>query len=58
VQRAAMKTWQGEVPLQENLAAEPDIAAVLSRDEIDQLCSLDIHFQHVDTTFQKLGLAS
>ena len=40
VQRAAMKTWQGEVSLQENLAAEPDVAAVLSRAEIDTLCSL------------------
>jgi adenylosuccinate lyase len=56
VQRAAMKTWQGEVPLQENLAAEPDIAAVLSRGEIDALCSLERHFTHVDATFQKLGL--
>ncbi|HEV7866070.1 MAG TPA: adenylosuccinate lyase [Chthoniobacteraceae bacterium] len=56
VQRAAMKTWQGEVPLQENLAAEPDIAAVLTRGEIDALCSLERHFTHVDATFQKLGL--
>ena len=56
VQRAAMKTWQGEVSLQENLAAEPDVAAVLSRAEIDALCSLDIHFAHVDATFRKLGL--
>jgi adenylosuccinate lyase len=58
VQRAAMKTWQGEVSLQENLAAEPDVAAVLSRAEIDKLCSLDIHFAHVDATFRKLGLES
>ncbi len=57
VQRAAMKTWQGNVSLQENLAAEPDVAAVLSREEIDELCSLDIHFAHVDETFRKLGLA-
>jgi adenylosuccinate lyase len=56
VQRAAMKTWQGDISLQENLAAEPKVAAVLSRDEIDHLCSLDIHFAHVDETFRKLGL--
>jgi adenylosuccinate lyase len=56
VQRAAMKTWQGEVSLQENLASEPDVAAVLSRAEIDALCALDIHFAHVDATFHKLGL--
>jgi adenylosuccinate lyase len=57
VQRAAMKTWQGSVSLQENLAAEPEISAVLSGEEIDKLCSLEIHFSHVDSTFQKLGLA-
>ena len=56
VQRAAMKTWQGEVSLQENLAAEADIAAVISRDEIDRLCSLEIHFAHIDETFRRLGL--
>src|SRR5205085_3859377 len=56
VQRAAMKTWQGNVSLQENLAAEPGVAALLSRSEIDALCSLDIHFAHVDETFRKLGL--
>lgn len=56
VQRAAMKTWQGKVSLQENLAAEPEIAQHLTRAEIDQLCSTDIHFAHVDETFRKLGL--
>ena len=52
-----MKTWEGNLLLQENLAAEPEVASHLSRTEIDHLCSLDIHFQHVDATFEKLGLA-
>jgi adenylosuccinate lyase len=56
VQRAAMRTWQGEVSLQDNLAAEEDVARVLSREEIARLCSLEIHFQHVDSTFARLGL--
>ena len=56
VQRAAMKTWQGEATLQENLAAEPAITALISPTEIDQLCSLDNHFRHIDETFRKLGL--
>ena len=56
VQRAAMQTWQGEVSLQENLAAEPAVAACLTRAEIDRLCSLDIHFAHIDETFRRLGL--
>jgi adenylosuccinate lyase len=56
VQRAAMKTWQGAQSLQENLAAEPEIAAVLDRAEIDALCAMEIHFRHIDATFEKLGL--
>ena len=56
VQRAAMKTWEGERPLQENLALEPAITEHLTKEDIARLCSLDIHFQHVDRTFRKLGL--
>jgi len=56
VQRAAMKTWQGEATLQENLAAEPAISTLISPTEINQLCSLDNHFRHIDETFRKLGL--
>jgi adenylosuccinate lyase len=56
VQRAAMKTWKGEGTLVENAKREPEIAARLSPEEIDRLCSLDIHFKHVDATFKALGL--
>jgi adenylosuccinate lyase len=56
VQRAAMKTWMGEGTFAENVKAEPEIAAKLSPADIDRLCSLDIHFQHVDETFKALGL--
>lgn len=56
VQRAAMKTWQGEVSLQDNLAAESEVAALLQLGEIQRLCSLEIHFAHVDDTFKRLGL--
>ena len=56
VQRAAMKTWAGDKPFQEYLREEPEIAARLTETEIDALCSLDIHFRHVDDTFAKLGL--
>ncbi len=56
VQRAAMKTWQGEGTFAENVKREPEIAAKLSAKEIDRLCSLDIHFRHVDETFNALGL--
>ena len=56
VQRAAMKTWRGEEPLAENLRAEPEIATVLTGEEIDRLCSLEPHLRHVDDTFRRLGL--
>jgi adenylosuccinate lyase len=56
VQRAAMKTWKGEGTFAENAKREPEITAKLSTAEIDRLCSLDIHFQHVDATFKALGL--
>jgi adenylosuccinate lyase len=56
VQRAAMKTWQGQGTFAENAKREPEIAAKLTAAEIDQLCSLDIHFKHVDATFKALGL--
>ncbi len=56
VQRAAMRTWQGEGTFAENAKREPEITARLSASEIDQLCSLDIHFKHVDAAFKALGL--
>ena len=56
VQRAAMRTWKGEGTFVENAKAEPEIAARLSPEEIDRLCSLDIHFKHVEATFKTLGL--
>ena len=56
VQRAAMKTWKGEGTFAENAKREPEIVSRLSAAEIDQLCSLDVHFQHIDATFKALGL--
>jgi len=56
VQRAAMKTWKGEGTFAENAKSEPEIAAHLSIEEIDRLCSLEIHFKHVESTFKELGL--
>ncbi|HZR78592.1 MAG TPA: adenylosuccinate lyase, partial [Chthoniobacterales bacterium] len=56
VQRAAMKTWKGEGNFAENVKGEPEIAAKVSAKDIDRLCSLERHFQHVDETFKALGL--
>src|SRR3954452_22544145 len=56
VQRAAMNAWKGEGTFAENAKREPEITARLSASEIDHLCSLDIHFKHVDATFKALRL--
>jgi adenylosuccinate lyase len=57
VQRAAMRTWKGDVPFAENAKAEPDITRLVPADQIDALCSMETHLRHVDATFQALGLA-
>ena len=53
---AAMKTWQGDKSLLENLIIEEEITAKIPPEEIAKLCSLDHHFRWVDDTFKKLGL--
>ena len=56
VQRAAMQTWKGDRSFAANAKEEPGITSLLSAAEIDALCSLDVHFRHVDETFRALGL--
>ncbi len=56
VQRAAMKTWRGDLPLAGNLRAEPEITTLLPASEIDRLCSLEPHLRYVDETFRRVGL--
>jgi adenylosuccinate lyase len=56
VQRAAMRTWQGDKSFAENAKEESEITALVPAAEIDALCSLDVHLRHVDATFRQLGL--
>jgi adenylosuccinate lyase len=56
VQRAAMRTWNGEGSFGQNAKREPEITARLSESEIDSLCSLDVHLRYVDATFRAVGL--
>lgn len=56
VQRAAMKTWEGDIALLENLCAEPEITEKIPAAEIASLCTLEHHFRWVEDTFQRLGL--
>jgi len=56
VQRAAMKTWKSEGTFVENAKREPEIASRLASAEIDRLCSIEMHFAHVDETFRAVGV--
>jgi adenylosuccinate lyase len=56
VQRAALKTWAGDGEFLANLAAEPEIRAVLPAAELQGACGLDRHFRHVDKVFADLGI--
>ena len=51
-----MKTWQGDLTLQQNLVVEAEITAKIPPDEIAKLCSIDHHLRWVDDTFKKLGI--
>jgi adenylosuccinate lyase len=57
VQAASMACWRGTEPLAYHLKKSSEILSVLSAKEIDELCSPERHFKHVDATFRKLGLA-
>jgi adenylosuccinate lyase len=56
VQRNAMKVWEsdGALSLMELLKADPDIAAKMSAEEIEDRFNLDYHFKHVDTIFERV----
>jgi len=56
VQAASMACWRGSEPLQYHLKKSEEIRSVLSEKEIDELCSAERHFKHVDDTFRRLGL--
>jgi adenylosuccinate lyase len=56
VQRAAMKTWRTKKPLPQTLAEEPEVAALLSAEEIADACSLEKHIVHVRTKFANVGI--
>jgi adenylosuccinate lyase len=62
VQRNAMKTWQAKhagtdgADFKTQLLGDPEVAAQLSRAELDKLCNLDFHFKEINNRFKKLGL--
>jgi adenylosuccinate lyase len=53
VQRCAMKTIRGEGRFRDNLAADADVAALLSADELGRCFDLDHALSHVDAILDR-----
>ena len=56
VQRNAMKVWKNKTNFADQLKSDKDLVAVLSADEIDNLCSIEKRLSKVDYIFKKVGL--
>jgi adenylosuccinate lyase len=56
VQRSAMKVWEsdGALSLLELLKADPEVAALLSAQQIEERFDLGYHLKHVDTIFGRV----
>ncbi|HYF03609.1 MAG TPA: adenylosuccinate lyase [Patescibacteria group bacterium] len=56
VQRAAMKTWQEQTPLIDNLMEEEAVTKFLKREDIEKLFDVKKELRHVDAIFERCGL--
>jgi adenylosuccinate lyase len=56
VQRAAMAAWQNQSDFLTEVRKLSEITSVIPPPELEELCSLEQHFRHLDQTFQDVGL--
>lgn len=54
VQRNAMKVWEQGKDFLEELLADEDVRAALSKEEIEEKFDLSYHTKHVDTIFNRV----
>jgi adenylosuccinate lyase len=56
VQRNAMKVWEsdGALSLLELLKADPEVAALLPAEKLEESFDLGYHFKHVSTIFERV----
>jgi adenylosuccinate lyase len=54
VQRNAMEAWRTATPLEENLARDGEVTAVLARENLARLFDLAYHTAHVDTVLERV----
>ncbi|MBI4499266.1 MAG: adenylosuccinate lyase [Chloroflexi bacterium] len=55
VQRNAMRAWRERTPFFDLLAADPDVAARLSREQLQGLFDYGYYLRHVDAIYTRLG---
>jgi len=54
VQRAAMRCWETREPLKEVLAADPEVMAMLSREDLDNAFDIDDALSGVEAVFERV----
>ncbi|GGX48303.1 adenylosuccinate lyase [Tateyamaria omphalii] len=54
VQRNALKVWEHRTDFKEELLADADVTAALSKEEIEEKFDLGYHTKHVDTIFARV----
>ncbi len=54
VQRNAMPVWRGEGDFLALLKADPQVAAVLKPEQLEELFDLGYHLKHIDTIFARV----
>ena len=56
VQSNAMRSWEQRTPYLDILSEDPAVASHLSRTHLEALFDYNFYLQHVDASFQRLGL--
>jgi len=54
VQRNALKVWEHRTDFKEELLADEEVCAALSREQIEEKFDMDYHTKHVDTIFRRV----
>jgi adenylosuccinate lyase len=57
VQPRAMQAWEEQRSFRAIVDEDPTVSSALSKEELDECFDYRYHLKHVDTIFQRLGLA-
>jgi len=58
VQRNAMKVWQRQTTLLQELKSDPEVLPYLSERELEEICNLKNRIRNINVSFKRLGLLS